>query len=57
MAKIVIDIPDHMVDDFLGYMSDGGGEYGFIEAYSSVDGKYVNFDYKDGGIQITDEVE
>lgn len=60
MAKITVDIPDHLVDDFLGYMSDGGGEYGFMESYSNGDdreGKYVNFNYKDGGIQITEEEE
>lgn len=60
MAKIVIDIPDHLVGDFLGYMSDGGGEYGYMEAYSCGDdreGKFVNFNYKNGGIQITEEVE
>ena len=48
MAQITIEIPDHLVEEFLGYMSDGGGEQMYMEAYSMQDGrenKYVNFDY------------
>lgn len=48
MAKIEIEIPDHLVEDFLGYMSDGGGEQNFMEAYACGDdrkGKFVCFDY------------
>lgn len=52
MAKIIVEIPDRLVDDFMGHMSDGGGEYGFMESFYE-EGKFVNFDYKDGGIQIT----
>lgn len=56
MAKITVDIPDRLVDSFLGYMSDGGGECGFMEAYRDIDeyipNTHVNFDYKDNDIQI-----
>lgn len=48
MAKITIDIPDHLVDEFLGYMSDGGGEQMYMEAYAMQDdreNKFVTFDY------------
>lgn len=48
MAQITIEIPDRLVDDFLGYMSDGGGEQGYMEAYACGDDredKFVNFDY------------
>lgn len=49
MAEIKVTIPDHLVNSFLGYMSDGGGEYGFMETYQSIDERvsdtYVKFDY------------
>ncbi len=33
MPSITIKFPtEEMKDDFAGYMSDGGGEYGFIES-------------------------
>lgn len=48
MAKIEIEIPDHLVEEFLGYMSDGGGEQNFMESYKMGDDredKWVTFDY------------
>ena len=46
MAQIIIEIPDHLVEDFLGYMSDGGGEYHFMDWHSGeYPGKYLDFNY------------
>lgn len=46
IVPITINVPESLVDEFLGYMSDGGGEYGFMEAVSYMDlGLGVTFDY------------
>lgn len=49
MAKIEVEIPDRLVDAFLGYMSDGGGEYQFMESYHNIDekipGTFLGFTY------------
>jgi len=60
---------EDVMQNFAAYMSDGGGEYGFIEAADEVDGKRVSFDYHptdgrprngetfiaDGTIRVTSE--
>ncbi|QFR56067.1 hypothetical protein CPT_Muldoon_112 [Serratia phage Muldoon] len=46
IVPITINIPESLVKEFLGYMSDGGGEYGFMEAVADHElGFGVTFDY------------
>lgn len=46
MAKITVELPDHLVEEFLGWMSNQG-EQEFMDAYNNKprDTSWVEFDY------------
>ncbi|UNA02475.1 hypothetical protein [Serratia phage SP1] len=55
IVPITINLPESLVKEFLGYMSDGGGEYGFMEAVSCRElgfGVTFNYSFKDRWIEI-----
>ncbi|AHY25369.1 hypothetical protein PS2_123 [Serratia phage PS2] len=55
IVPITINVPESLVEEFLGYMSDGGGEYGFMEAVSSMElgfGVTFNYSFKNRTIEI-----
>lgn len=57
MVPITIMCDEALVSSFMGYMSDGGGEYGYFDACTdATDGKYsaiFNYDFKNRLITLT----
>ncbi|QHJ78950.1 MAG: hypothetical protein [Caudoviricetes sp.] len=47
MGKITIELPDHLLEDFLGWVSNSGEQY-YMEAYKMGDNRentFVDFSY------------